>query len=276
MIDTVVLVHTDGRLDDLARVTLDRLTDEDRVAWLGWQRARHGRLAGLHRAQVRCGVAGGAVAACVMLSAISDRQDAGPGMLAGIAGWVAVALFCAALFIELTMAGFPGYQPVPVRVRLDLRARERVGLQALRDSADDESLGGARAAEARLVVVARTIASAITGSAGWGSDQLDRWHLRCDVDGVLLRIARDAVELRRWRRDGIPLASAGAADTDPGAARWASLLDRVGWLLRYHRQLDTLLSEPAGGTESGCPRSRAFTYQAVADLRFTVLALTWH
>ena len=98
MIDAVVLVHTDGRLNDIGRVADDQLTAEDRVAWLGWQRARRGTLRSLQRVQVRSGLVGAALATLAILSVIADQRDPEGGLLAGIAGLAAVVGFCVVLF----------------------------------------------------------------------------------------------------------------------------------------------------------------------------------
>ncbi len=271
LIDKVELHHADERLDDIVGISAG-LRSDDRAAWEGWQRARRGALRSLHRAQVRCAVLAAGSATFALLSAAVHDRATEREFAPGIASAAAVVLLCVAVFIEFLMSRYPGFLPLPRRVRLDLVARERVNLQPLRDVAGTELVGGPRADVARLVVVAVGCAGRVTGRERWRSGRLDELGVRCDVNEVVAQIARGAVE---FARAGAASGAAGAADAGATAADWASLVDRLAWLLCYERQLEALAQEPARGSGSEL-RSALVTDRVVAELRFTVLALTWH
>lgn len=263
MIDGVTVRFGDARLDDLVQVTDSRLSATDLAAWHAWR--QNWMLRVLHRLQLDAGVAAGVLAVVAAVS--GPAGDPVSRSVASELAWPAAVVLCgAALFIELSLSAdhrrFPTF---PTRVRLARRIRTRVNLQPLRDSAVEELIGGPRADPARLVVVARACAASITGGADWRSDRLDALRVRCDVDGMLARIARDAAAFERARvRDG-----AGRTAT----ADWGSLVDRVGWLQRYERQLLRLTAQPGGRPATGRgPAAR--TDRIVADLQFTVFVLT--
>jgi hypothetical protein len=266
MIDAVRLRHGDERLDDLVRVTGSRLSATDLAAWHAWRQDWALRL--LHRVQLAA--ASGAGVLAVVAAAVALIGDPVTAPAAELARSAAVVLVGGALFVELSMSTRSTSQgrflTFPARVRLAARIRTRVNLQPLRDSAVEELIGGPRADAARLVVVARTCASSITGSARWCSGRLDLLRVRCDVDRVLGRIARDAAALERERVGG---------GTGPAAAPgWQSLVDRVGWLQRYEHQLRMLTTDP-GGPLPADRRPATRRDRIVADLHFSVVVLTW-
>lgn len=275
MIDAVALRHADERLDDIARPTTAALSAGDRAAWHTWHQARSGPLRALHRAQRRCGTAAAGFAIIAWLSAISDDAEGARTVETGIAWAAAVALGCVVLFAELSMSMHAGFLPFPTRVRLHLKARERVNLQPLRDSAAEELIGGSRADAARLMAISRDCVASITGSAHWRSGRLDELAVRCDLNQVLTVIARGAAEFQRARAGGSPggagAMTSGPLETGSTVPGWNALVDRVTWLRRYHDQLRTLMTERVAGLEPSTRRPAPI----LVELRFTVLALTW-
>ncbi|HEY5848870.1 MAG TPA: hypothetical protein VIU11_01880 [Nakamurella sp.] len=207
------------------------------------------------------------------VAAEGEDPERGPLMQALLLA-AGIALCGAALLIEIQMADHAGYQPWHVRFRLGRKARERVNLQLLRNSLDDELTCGHRADEARLVIVAKAIAGSITRSATWRSDFLDRHNLRCDVELDLVGIARGALDLRNQRRetarnstDQLPTNAA-----DVGTDRWNALLTRLAWLHRYLTQLQTLA---AGTTQASQPENLGTTASSeliTTEIRFTIMA----
>jgi len=264
MIDAVALRYGDERLNDLVRVTDGRLSAADLAAWHAWRQDWVLRV--LHRLQLAAGAGAGALAVVAAVSGLAGDPATGQGSTS-LASSAAVVLCGVALFVELSLStARPRFLTFPARVRLAVRIRTRVNLQPLRDGAVEELIGGPRADPARLVVVARACAASITGSAGWCSERLDALRVRCDVDGVLARIASDAAALERER--------VGAGPRRAGTAGWESLVDRAGWLQRYEHQLRRLTTDPEGGSMSGDRRPAARTDRIVADLQFSVLVLT--
>lgn len=269
MIDAVRLRFGDERLDDLVRVAGSRLSAADLAAWHAWRQDWALRL--LHRVQVVAAAGAGVLA---VVAAVALIGDPGTAPAAEVARSAAVVLVGGALFVELSMSTWSTrstrstgrFLTFPARVRLAARIRTRVNLQPLRDSVVEELIGGPRADAARLVVVARACASSITGSAGWSSGRLDLLRVRCDVDRVLGRIARDAAALERERVDG----GTGRA----AAPGWQSLVDRVGWLQRYEQQLRMLTTDP-GDPRPAERRPATRRDRIVADLHFSVVVLTW-
>lgn len=263
-IDAVRLHHGDERLDDLVRVTTARLTAVDLAAWHAWHQDWMLRLA--HRVQLAVGGTAAALSVLAAWSALAGDQTASV-VPAGAVWSVTVVLWGLVLFVELSMAnGHPRFLTLPTRIRLATRIRRRVNLQPLRECAIEELIGGPRADAARLVVVARACAASITGSPGWCADRLDALRVRCDVEQALTRIARCAAALERDRVG----TGAGRAEA---AVEWEMLVGRVGWLQRYEHQLHLLTADATGSSADRRPAAR--TDRIVADLRFTVFALTW-
>lgn len=265
MIDAVTLRLADERLHDLVRVTDDaRLCADELAAWHAWRQDWTLRV--LHRVQLAAAVGAGVLSTVAAASALSGDSTVADALTGST--WSAAVVLCGlALFVELSMStAHSGFLTFPARVALASRIRTRVNLQPLRDSAVEELIGGPRADVARLVIVARASASSITGSSGWCSARLDALRVRCDVDRLLTRIAGDAVALERER--------VGFGSDRVDAARWAALVDRVGWLQRYEHQLRMLTADAPGGPVPA-DRRPAPTDRIVADLRFIAFVLTW-
>jgi len=275
MIDSVELIHPEVQLADICRINEAALTVEERIQWAGWQRVRDGELRGRVRLQAACVVLSAVAGALAWLRAMHGDPSGGVQLIRALLLAAGIALCGAALLIEIQMADHAGYQPWPVRFRLGRKARERVNLQLLRNSLDDELTCGHRADEARLVIVAKTIARAITRSAPWRSDFLDRHNLRCDVELDLVGIARGAVDLWNQRREmarsstDLLQSAAAAVDTD----RWNALLTRLAWLHRYLTQLQMLAAGTTEAGQSTNPDTTTSTEPITTEIRFTIMAL---
>ena len=87
----------------------------------------------------------------------------------------------------------------------------------------------------------------------------------------LLRIARDAVELRSRRRDAARNSIDQLPPTSPplGCDQWDALLGRVAWLHGYQTQLE-LLSAPAAEPVRSVTLE---TERITTEIRFTIMAL---
>jgi len=268
MVNGVELVHPEVQLDDICRTNDAALTAGERLQWAGWQHARIGELRGRVLTQAVCGVL--AAGAAAMGWTIREPSGWG-GLVQALLLVASMLLGLAWLVIEAEMAQHAGYQPWPVRFRLGRKTREWVNLEPLRGSLDDELTCGHRADEARLVIVAKQIARAITHSSIWSSTYLDRHDLRRDVQLDLLRIARDAVELRSRRRNAARNSIDQLPPTSPplGCDQWNDLLGRLAWLHRYQTQLELLSAPAAEPVRSATPETERIT----TEIRFTIMAL---
>jgi hypothetical protein len=276
LVDSVEWVSSEVQLADICRIDDAALTVEERIRWAGWQRAEAGELRGRVRAQAGCAALAAVAGTLAWLFTVLGDQSAVRGqLLPALLAAAGIAMCGAAVLVEIEMADHAGYQPWPVRFRLRRKTREWVNLQPLRDSVDDELAGGQRAHEARLVVVAKAVAAAITHSAMWPSTCLDTYELRCDVQLDLVGIARAAVKLCDQRRNAArnstdPLRSTAAM---AGSAAWEALLNRLAWLHSYLTQLQMLPALSAEADRSASRRRTAAIEHVITQIRFTILAL---
>ena len=276
LVDSVEWVSSEVQLADICRIDDAALTVEERIRWAGWQRAEAGELRGRVRAQAGCAALAAVAGTLAWLFTVLGDQSAVRGqLLPALLAAAGIAMCGAAVLIEIEMADHAGYQPWPVRFRLRRKTREWVNLQPLRDSVDDELAGGQRAHEARLVVVAKAVAAAITHSAMWPSTCLDTYELRCDVQLDLVGIARAAVKLCDQRRNAArnstdPLRSTAAV---AGSEASEALLSRLAWLHRYLTQLQMLPAVSAEAERSASRRRTAGVEHVITEIRFTILAL---
>jgi hypothetical protein len=278
--DAVTLSHNDCRLEDVSSINDTALSAEERIQAAQWRRARSRELRIHLRAQCFCWWFAIVAMTLAGLSAISSQTWGGREQFTTltlfVVGFLAGGV---ALVIEVAMAGHAGYQPWPLRFRLDREGRDAVNLRSLRDSVEQELLGGSRSYEARVVIVAADIAAAITSRDGWRSDYLDDHYLRCDIDNALVRIAGAAVNAYRVRRDvernSIDLTppTATPTPTPPCGAEWEAALNYLAWLLHYQLQLHALESTLAGGMAPPTQGGNRLTASIETDLRFTILVL---
>jgi hypothetical protein len=269
-VDGVKNYSTDLHLD-VSLPSIDRLSTEDRARWFAWQRVRSSHPA---RAQHRCAMVAclaGALFIGVGLAFRSGNSAVSYALMVTAA--VTAAACLAATVLEGELARQPGYLRWSVRTRLDREVRQRVDLQPLRSSLDNERECGDTAYEARLVIVATEIANSIRYSPLWRSDYLDSEHCRYDLRGELAALSRHAVDLHHHRTSRDDRRRYGdELDHQPA---WSTLIVRVTLLYLYQMQLDRLARQ-AGlvGRRAGSLTGDSSTSRKIVDeLRWVITVL---
>lgn len=224
---------------DISSLDVGRIGVQDRALWAGWQRVQSSHLGRAQRRSTQVAFSTGAVLLAFGLTYGSGTSLAAFAMILAVIVTIAACLVVAVLEGEL--ARQPGYLRWSTRTRLDRRVRQRVDLQPLRSSLDDELECGDLAHEARLVIVAIEIATSIQCSPMWGTGYLDRQHCRYDVRAELAVLSRHAINLYRRRTSGDDRQK--FSDGLDQRRAWAALVLRVTLLYQYQVQLDRLIRQ---------------------------------
>ena len=255
---------------DVFLSSTDHLTVEERAQWVEWQRVRSSHLARAQRRSVLTGSLAGALFIGLGLASRSGNPAASYALM--VLAVVTAAACLAVAVLEGELARLPGYLKWSDRTRLDRKVRQRVGLQPLRRSLDNEIECGEIAYEARLVIVATQIADFIQYSPLWRSDYLDHEHCRYDLRGELALLSRHAVDLHHRRTSGEHRWRYGETDH---AQAWFALIVRVTLLYQYQIQLDRLARQV--WFVGRCPGSRTgdsnTSRQIVNELRWVITVL---
>lgn len=256
---------------DVALPSFDQLTAQERNQWVEWQLVRTSHLA---RAQRRCASVACVASATFICSGFASGSGSSVASYAAVVTAVVATAAClAALLLEHELARHPAYLQWSVRTRLGRKARQRVDLQPLRNSLDNEIECGEAAYEARLLVVAADIVKSIRYSPLWRSDYLDHEHFRYDVRSELAVLSQLAVHLHHRRTSHDDLRTHDVAPDQVPA--WSALMLRVALLYQYQIQLDLLARRPGptarpAGLLLG---ESAISNEVVEELRWVITLL---